>query len=120
MILRPPRSSCTDTLLPYTTLFRSLGDRAALRWPLKRWAATAAIAGSFAYLLISGADVPAQRSFVMTGVVLLAVVLDRTAISLRLVAWAAMIVLLIAPESLLGPSFQMSLDRKSTRLNSSH
>src|SRR3546814_9967439 len=86
MILRPPRSSCTDTLLPYTTLFRSLGDRAALRWPLKRWAATAAIAGSFAYLLISGADVPAQRSFVMTGVVLLAVVLDRTAISLRLVA----------------------------------
>src|SRR3546814_1167557 len=44
----------------------------------------------------------------MTGVVLLAVVLDRTAISLRLVAWAAMIVLLIAPESLLGPSFQMS------------
>src|SRR3546814_10629467 len=26
MIRRPPRSTLTDTLLPYTTLFRSLGD----------------------------------------------------------------------------------------------
>jgi competence protein ComEC len=44
----------------------------------------------------------------MTGIVLVAVLLDRTAISLRLVAWAAMAVLLIQPESLMGPSFQMS------------
>src|SRR3546814_11583118 len=27
MIRRPPRSTRTDTLFPYTTLFRSLGDR---------------------------------------------------------------------------------------------
>src|SRR3546814_20147960 len=26
MILRPPRSTLTDTLFPYTTLFRSLGE----------------------------------------------------------------------------------------------
>ena len=44
----------------------------------------------------------------MIGLVLLAVLLDRTAISMRPVAWAASIVLLLAPESLLGPSFQMS------------
>src|SRR3546814_5010541 len=29
MIRRPPRSTRTDTLFPYTTLFRSLADRAA-------------------------------------------------------------------------------------------
>src|SRR3546814_14481837 len=29
MIRRPPRSPRTDTLLPYTTLFRSLGDAEA-------------------------------------------------------------------------------------------
>src|SRR3546814_7406674 len=27
MIRRPPRSTRTDTLLPYTTLFRSIGER---------------------------------------------------------------------------------------------
>src|SRR3546814_12320937 len=27
MIRRPPRSTRTDTLFPYTTLFRSIGDR---------------------------------------------------------------------------------------------
>src|SRR3546814_4030722 len=29
MIRRPPRSTRTDTLFPYTTLFRSLGEQAA-------------------------------------------------------------------------------------------
>src|SRR3546814_6759105 len=29
MILRPPRSTRTDTLFPYTTLFRSPGQKAA-------------------------------------------------------------------------------------------
>src|SRR3546814_17435786 len=31
MIRRPPRSTRTDTLFPYTTLFRSLGRNQALR-----------------------------------------------------------------------------------------
>ncbi len=44
----------------------------------------------------------------MVLLVLLAVLLDRTAISLRLVAWAAFAVLAVAPQSLLGASFQMS------------
>ena len=44
----------------------------------------------------------------MTLVVLLAVLFDRNAISMRLVAWAAAVVLLIAPESLMSASFQLS------------
>jgi competence protein ComEC len=97
-----------------TTLFfglralLALSERLTLRHAIKKWAAVAAIAGSFTYLLLAGATVPTQRAFVMTGLVLLAVLLDRQAISMRLVAWAAMIILVIAPESMLGASFQMS------------
>ena len=80
----------------------------ALRYPIKKWAAVAALAGAAAYLVLVGATIPTQRAFLMIGLVLLAVLLDRTAISMRPVAWAASIVLLLAPESLLGPSFQMS------------
>src|SRR3546814_3732086 len=36
MIRRPPRSTRTDTLFPYTTLFRSLGDQLARLLPLAR------------------------------------------------------------------------------------
>ena len=86
----------------------ALSERLTLRHPIKKWAAVAAIAGSFAYLLLAGATVPTQRAFVMTGLVLLAVLLDRQAISMRLVAWAAIIILMTAPESMLGASFQMS------------
>jgi competence protein ComEC len=80
----------------------------ALRYPLKKWAAVASFASAVAYLLLSGASVPTQRSVAMIGLVLLAILLDRSAISMRSLAWAACLVLLVAPESLLGPSFQMS------------
>jgi competence protein ComEC len=80
----------------------------ALRYPIKKWAAMAAIAGAFAYALIAGATVPTQRAFLMIGLVLLAVLFDRRGLSMRLVAWAAFAILLFRPESLLGASFQMS------------
>jgi competence protein ComEC len=80
----------------------------ALRWPVKKIAASAALAAAFFYMLLAGAPVPAQRSFFMASLVLLAILLDRTALTMRLVAWAAVIVLLFEPESLLGASFQMS------------
>lgn len=80
----------------------------ALRQPIKKWSAVAALIGAFGYLLLSGATVPTQRAFIMTGIVLLAILLDRTAISMRLVAWAAFLILLLRPESLLSASFQLS------------
>jgi len=80
----------------------------ALRHPVKKWAAAAALLGALAYLILTGSTVPTQRAFLMTGLVLVAVMLDRRALSMGLVAWAAAAVLLITPESLLGPSFQMS------------
>lgn len=86
----------------------ALSERLTLRRPIKKWAAAAAMAGSFVYLLLAGATIPTQRAFVMTGLVLLAVIVDREAISMRLVAWAAILILLTTPESLLSASFQMS------------
>lgn len=86
----------------------ALSERLTLCYPIKKWAAAVAMAGSLVYLLLAGATIPTQRAFVMTGLVLLAVIVDREAISMRLVAWAAMLILLTRPESLLSASFQMS------------
>lgn len=77
-------------------------------FPIKKWSAAAAFVAALFYLLLSGAEVATQRSFFMTAVVLIAVMVDRRAITFRTLAVAAMIVLLIAPEALVHPSFQMS------------
>ncbi|MEX2201728.1 MAG: ComEC/Rec2 family competence protein [Dongiaceae bacterium] len=80
----------------------------ALRYPIKKWAAAFAFAGAFFYLLVTGMGIPTQRSFLMAGLVLFAVVIDRTALSMRLVAWAAAVILILQPETLTSPSFQLS------------
>lgn len=80
----------------------------ALRWNTKKIAAIAAFAAITAYMLFAVPAVPIQRSWLMTGVVLAAILLDRRAITLRLVAWAAFVLLLAGPESLMSASFQMS------------
>src|SRR5580692_7854240 len=77
-------------------------------FPIKKWAAAAALAAAAFYLLLSGSDVATQRSFFMTAVVLIAVIVDRRAVTFRTLAVAAMIVLTLAPEALVHPSFQMS------------
>jgi competence protein ComEC len=76
--------------------------------PIKKWAAAAALAAAAFYLLLSGAEVATQRSFYMTAVVLIAVMVDRRAVTMRTLAVAAMIVLGLVPEALVHPSFQMS------------
>jgi competence protein ComEC len=77
-------------------------------FPIKKWSAAAALAAAAFYLLLSGAEVATQRSFFMTAVVLIAVMVDRRAVTFRTLAVAAMIVLVLAPEALVHPSFQMS------------
>ena len=67
-----------------------------------------ALAVSAGYLVLSGGTIPTERAFVMVAVALVAVMLDRRAFSLRTLALAALIVLLLRPEALLSPGFQMS------------
>ena len=80
----------------------------ALRYPIKKWAAAAAIAGATFYLAISGGAIATQRAWLMIVLMLAAVMLDRPALSMRNVALAAILVLLWSPESLIGAGFQMS------------
>lgn len=73
-----------------------------------RWAALAGLVIASGYLLLSGASTATQRAYIMIVIVLVAMMVSRRALTIRGVAFAALIVLLIHPESILGPSFQMS------------
>ncbi|MFE0015827.1 ComEC/Rec2 family competence protein [Mesorhizobium sp. NPDC059054] len=78
------------------------------RRPVKKYAAFAALCSIAAYLAISGVVVAAERSFIMLAVMLIAVLFDRAALSMRNLAISAVIVILTAPHEVVGPSFQMS------------
>ena len=80
----------------------------ALRLPAKKVSAVVALLAATVYLALSGGAVATERAYVMAVVMLGAVLLDRRAISLRSVALAALIVLMLRPEALAGPGFQMS------------
>lgn len=80
----------------------------ALNFPIKKWTAAAAIPGTLAYAVLSGMAAPTQRSVIMVGLVMVAVLADRRALTMRTLAWAAAAILLVQPESLLNPGFQMS------------
>ena len=77
-----------------------------VRLPLAA-AAIGALAG-LGYTLLTGAEVPTVRSCIGAVLVLIALALGREPLSLRMVAVGAIVVLLLWPEALVGPSFQMS------------
>ena len=80
----------------------------ALRINTKKAAAILAFGVALFYLVLSGANVATTRAFLMVSLLLGAVLLDRRVISLRSVALAALILLIVQPESLLAPGFQLS------------
>jgi competence protein ComEC len=80
----------------------------ALRFPVRALAALAAGLAATFYALVAGAGVPAVRAAIIALVVALAVALGRNPLSIRLLALAATLVMLLRPEALMGPSFQLS------------
>jgi competence protein ComEC len=86
----------------------ALSEQLALRLNLVMVAAGAAAAAGIGYTLLTGAQVPTVRSCVAALLILAGIALGRDAISIRLIATGALIVLLFRPEALAGPSFQMS------------
>ncbi|MFN3728037.1 MAG: ComEC/Rec2 family competence protein [Allosphingosinicella sp.] len=80
----------------------------ALRVNLVLVAAGIAALTGIAYTLLTGAEVPTIRSCIAALLVLAGLAMGRDAITLRLVATGAIVVLLFWPESLAGPSFQLS------------
>lgn len=75
---------------------------------VRKIAAMIGILAATVYLLLSGASVATQRAYIMVTIVFLAVILDRRVLSLRSVAVAALLTLIIRPEALLSVGFQMS------------
>ncbi|SEW14889.1 competence protein ComEC [Cognatiyoonia koreensis] len=88
--------------------FVALSPTLALRYPVKKIAAVCAIIVGAGYLALSGGNVATERAFIMVSTMFVAILLDRRALTLRAVAIAATIVLVLRPEALAGPGFQMS------------
>ena len=80
----------------------------ALHWGTRPCAALAALAMGFFFMLLTGSQVPMQRSFLMALLVTLALLAGRRALNPRVLAFAALGVMVLQPAALLGPSFQMS------------
>ena len=80
----------------------------AQSYPIKKWAAAGALLVGLAYMLLAGSDTATLRSYIMIAVVFFAVIADRPALSVRNLAVAALIILVITPEAAVSASFQMS------------
>ncbi len=86
----------------------ALWEYAALRWPTRQLAALAGLAAGGGYALLTGGHLPILRSFAMAALVTLGLLLGRRAASLRGLALAATVLLLVQPQEIMGVSFRMS------------
>ncbi len=89
-------------------LFLSFFPMIALRWNIKKISAFVALIVCTAYVGFVVPSVPTTRALLMTGVALIAIMLDRSPFSLRLVGASAILILIVSPESIWSASFQMS------------
>ena len=80
----------------------------ALRAPGKKIAAVGGLIAVGGYLILSGSPPPAERAAVTASIAFLAILLDRQAITMHALAVAAFVVLLLQPEAIVTPGFQMS------------
>ncbi|MGH6838222.1 MAG: ComEC/Rec2 family competence protein [Methylocella sp.] len=86
----------------------ALSQTLALSYPIKKWSALFAIAGALFYDIATGSRVGTERALFMTLIMLTSVLLDRQALTMRNLAIAAALVILIQPEAIMGASFQLS------------
>ncbi|HVZ09996.1 ComEC/Rec2 family competence protein [Rhodopila sp.] len=83
-------------------------EYASLFWPTRRIAACVALVAGGAYMVLTGMHVPIRRSFLMATLVTLAILADRNPVSVRGLALAAVVLMLVTPYEVPGVSFQMS------------
>jgi competence protein ComEC len=82
--------------------------RAALQWPIKKFAAVAAMMTGFVYMVLADFGAATERSYIMIAVMFFAILVDRPAISLHNLAIAAILILALQPEEAVSAGFQMS------------
>jgi competence protein ComEC len=86
----------------------ALSTDLALNYPIKKWAAALAMLAACLYGLFTGSRIGSERALVMTLILLGSVLADRPALTMRNLAFAALAVIVLEPEALLGASFQLS------------
>jgi competence protein ComEC len=94
--------------LAFSRVGFAASEHASLYWPTKKLAALVALAAGGAYMVLTGMHVPIVRSFAMACLYTVAVFAGRQAVSLRGLAVAACVLMLLEPEQVPGVSFQMS------------
>jgi competence protein ComEC len=82
--------------------------RLPLIWPAQKAAAVAGFAGAFAYALLAGFGVPAQRTLYMLGVVVAALLSGRAIAAPTVLGVALLLVLLLDPWAVLSAGFWLS------------
>lgn len=80
----------------------------ALRYNTKKAAAVMALCFAITYMVVSGYGYPVVRATIMFGLIMCGIILDRTSLSMRSVAIAATIVMIVTPQSVLSISFLLS------------
>ena len=80
----------------------------ALRYNTKKAAAVLALCFAITYMAVSGYGYPVVRATIMFALIMGGIILDRTSLSMRSVAIAATIILIITPQSVLSISFLLS------------
>lgn len=78
------------------------------RMNTKKVAVVGALIVAFLYLVLSGAQIPAIRAFIMLSLVLIALFFDRNPFSVRFATIAGILMLIVRPELLLNIGFQLS------------
>lgn len=101
-------------LFLFSSRILALFPQIALRVPVPLLSAAFAAFGAVGYTLLAGAEVPTVRSCIAALLILTALAIGRDALTLRLVAFGAVIVLMFWPEAMAGPSFQLSFAAVAT------
>jgi competence protein ComEC len=86
----------------------ALSPAAALHFPIKKFAAVAALVVGLVYMLLADGGAATERSYIMIALVFFAVLVGRPALSMHNLAIAALLILVTAPEQAIAASFQMS------------
>ena len=89
-------------------LFFLLIPGLSLRHDTRRWAAWAGMAGAVVYDIFAGSDIATERSMLMTLVLFGAIAFGRRLLSMRNCALAAILLVIVEPNGVLNPGFQMS------------
>ena len=91
-----------------TRFILNLSNFISFNFNIKQVAAACSILGSYLYLELSGKQIAATRAFIMTSIIIAAIILGRRAYPLRSIAIAACLILSMNPEYVFHPSFQLS------------